>query len=106
MIAAVLAPLGILLGTLFPQLLRQLGPEQGRFVPLAWGLNGIFSVVASNLGAILYLFLGASVVFFLGLACYAILGIFAHVISLEKDPQAGQVAGGMPWRSSESKLVA
>ena len=88
-IAAVLAPLGTLLGTLFPQLLRQLGPEQGRFVPLAWGLNGIFSVVASNLGAILYLFLGASVVFFLGLACYAILGTLSQVISLKADPQAG-----------------
>ncbi|MBI1737707.1 MAG: hypothetical protein HYR58_00480 [Acidobacteria bacterium] len=87
-IAAVLSPLGLLLGTLFPQLLRQLGPEQGRFIPLAWGLNGIFSVVASNLGAILYLFLGASTVFFLGLACYAILGILAHVFSLKADPEA------------------
>jgi len=103
-IAAVLFPLGLLLGTLFPQLLRQLGSEQGRFIPLAWGLNGIFSVVASNLGAILYLFLGASAVFFLGLACYAVLGILAHAFSVETFQQAEQKAG-VPLKTLESKLA-
>jgi hypothetical protein len=83
-IALVLFPLGYLMGNLFPQLLRQLGPQQQRFIPLAWALNGVFSVAGSNLGAILYLFWGGSAVVFLGLACYGLLGAAATAISLRK----------------------
>ncbi len=83
LIALVLLPLGFLLGNLFPQLLRQLGPEQQRFIPLAWALNGVFSVAGSNLGAIIYLFWGATAVVMFGLACYAVLGMAATAIALK-----------------------
>jgi hypothetical protein len=83
-IALVLFPLGYLMGNLFPQLLRQLGPQQQRFIPLAWALNGVFSVAGSNLGAILYLFWGGTAVVFLGLACYGLLGAAATAMSVRK----------------------
>ncbi|MBI2834355.1 MAG: hypothetical protein HYX76_08010, partial [Acidobacteria bacterium] len=70
LIALVLFPLGFPLGTMFPQLLRRLDPDRRRYIPLALGLNGIFSVFSANFGAIIYLFVGATAVFLLGLACY------------------------------------
>ena len=87
-IAAVLFPMGFLLGNLFPQLLRQLRPEREQLIPTAWAINGVFSVASSNLGAILYLFWGATAVVSLGLCCYAILGLTASVISLQRTPSA------------------
>ncbi len=89
LIAAALFPLGFLMGNLFPQLLRQLGASQQRYIPLAWALNGVFSVAGSNLGAIIYLFWGANAVFFLGLLCYAVLGI---ATSLRARPREGVAA--------------
>jgi hypothetical protein len=81
LIALVLLPMGFLLGNLFPQLIRQLGPEQQQFIPLAWALNGVFSVAGSNLGAIIYLFWGATAVVVFGLLCYAVLGVAATAIA-------------------------
>jgi MFS family permease len=87
-IGVVLFPLGFLLGTFFPEFIRKLEPRNERFIPVAWAVNGIFSVAASNLGAILYLFLGANSVVVMGLACYALLGLTASVLS----PPAGSGA--------------
>jgi hypothetical protein len=81
LIALVLLPMGFLLGNLFPQLIRRLGPEQQQFIPLAWALNGVFSVAGSNLGAIIYLFWGATAVVVFGLLCYAVLGVAATAIT-------------------------
>lgn len=81
LIALVLLPMGFLLGNLFPQLIRKLGPEQQQFIPLAWALNGVFSVAGSNLGAIIYLFWGATAVVMFGLLCYAVLGIAATALA-------------------------
>jgi MFS family permease len=69
-IAAVLLPLGLLLGSFFPELLRRMTPAHDSYIPLAWGLNGIFSVVGDNLGTLVYLFFGSSWVVILGLLCY------------------------------------
>jgi hypothetical protein len=43
---ALVAPLGLVLGTFFPNALERLKRDAGPFVPWAWGINGIFSVVA------------------------------------------------------------
>ncbi len=83
LIALVLLPMGFLLGNLFPQLIRRLGPEQQQFIPLAWALNGVFSVAGSNLGAIIYLFWGATAVVVFGLLCYAVLGVAATAVTLK-----------------------
>jgi spermidine synthase len=45
-VCALVAPIGLLLGTFFPTALARLKEDAGPFVPWAWGINGIFSVVA------------------------------------------------------------
>ncbi len=69
----VLAPLGMLMGAIFPALVARLGGSTPRYVPWALALNGVFSVLASNLGAVVYLVLGADVVLLMGIACYGVL---------------------------------
>ena len=45
-VAACLLPLGLCMGAFFPAGLQRLKDEAPAFVPWAWGLNGVFSVVA------------------------------------------------------------
>ena len=45
-VCALVAPIGVPLGTFFPSALDRLKGEAGAFVPWAWGLNGVFSVLA------------------------------------------------------------
>jgi len=66
-----------MLGSLFPRLLTLLEGDWSRFIPWGLAINGIFSVVAANLGVLIYLFFGANVVLILGLACYGVLGVAA-----------------------------
>lgn len=51
-------PLGIFLGTLFPQGLKKLGLYNNRLVPLAWGLNGYMSVIGSAVSIFLSTIVG------------------------------------------------
>jgi hypothetical protein len=44
--AALIAPIGVLLGTFLPRALELLKRENPHLVPWAWGVNGIFSVMA------------------------------------------------------------
>ena len=46
LVCLLVAPLGLCLGTFFPSALERLKQDSPAFVPWAWGLNGIFSVVA------------------------------------------------------------
>lgn len=77
LIAVLLFPLGFLLGGLFPHLLSRLQGDHERFIPWGLAINGIFSVVAANLGVLIYLFFGANVVLALGLLCYVALAVVA-----------------------------
>jgi spermidine synthase len=45
-VSSLVAPVGLLLGTFFPSALDRLKGEAGAFAPWAWGLNGVFSVLA------------------------------------------------------------
>jgi hypothetical protein len=45
-VVACLLPLGLCMGAFFPAGLQRLKDEAPAFVPWAWGLNGVFSVVA------------------------------------------------------------
>jgi hypothetical protein len=83
MTAVALLPLGFFLGTLFPQLVRQLGRDDARFIPWAFALNGIFSVICANLGAVLYVFFGATAVFLLGMLAYAVLAVLPAAVPRE-----------------------
>lgn len=47
---ALVLPIGVCLGTFLPVALEQLKRTAARFVPWAWGINGLFSVLAPVLG--------------------------------------------------------
>lgn len=49
-VSALVAPIGMILGFFFPTGLERIKSRASGFVPWAWGLNGIFSVVAPVLG--------------------------------------------------------
>jgi spermidine synthase len=46
LVAGLVAPIGLLLGVFFPTVLETLKTRAPAFVPWAWGVNGIFSVLA------------------------------------------------------------
>jgi hypothetical protein len=75
---AMLAPVGLLLGTAMPMGLRRLSGLSPGAVPWAWGINGVASVLASVLAVAVAINWGFTAVSLLALACY--LGALAHVL--------------------------
>jgi hypothetical protein len=65
-----LAPLGLVLGAFFPLGVRCL--PDARFVPWAWGINGVTSVVGSVLAIVLGITYGFTVVMTLALGLYGV----------------------------------
>lgn len=65
-----LAPIGFLMGTPFPQGIRGLQGKFPHLIPWAWGVNGATSVVAAVLSALLSLSFGLRAVLLFGAACY------------------------------------
>ena len=45
LVFALVMPIGVCLGTFFPSALGRLHSDAGAFVPWAWGINGMFSVI-------------------------------------------------------------
>ncbi len=74
-LAAVILPLGLLMGMPFPAGIRLLGRTAPHLVPWAWGINGCASVVASILAAMVALEWGFPVVLTLGGIAYLTAGI-------------------------------
>jgi hypothetical protein len=72
LVAAVLlmAPLGFLMGTMFPSGLAHLEGRSPQLVPWAWGINGTVSVIAAAAAALLALSFGFSFVVALGAVAY------------------------------------
>ena len=69
--ALALAPLGFLMGTMFPRGLARLEEEAPGLVPWAWGINGTLSVVSAVTAALVALSSGFTLVLLLGAGCYA-----------------------------------
>jgi len=67
---AAIAPLAALMGMPFPLLLAPLGAARPALVPWAWGVNGLASVLATTLGALLAVHLGFRAVLMLAAALY------------------------------------
>jgi hypothetical protein len=88
--AALLAPLGFVLGIFFPLGTRRVASIHEDLVPWAWGINGCASVTAAALAIILAMTYGFAWVWFLALLVYA----------------AGVVALLMTERGSRSPLRA
>ena len=67
-----LFPLGFLMGIPFATGIRHLSDGQQRFIPWAWGINGMTSVAASILAIILAMRIGFKAVLVLGALSYIV----------------------------------
>ncbi len=76
--AAMIAPLGFLMGVMFPRGLSYLESRAPALVPWAWAINGTVSVISAAAAAILMLGFGFSVVVQLGAIGYAAAALLAR----------------------------
>lgn len=95
--SALLLPLGFFLGSPFPSGLRLFATSRPRHVPLAWGLNGVASVVGSLAAAMGGKLLG----FDAALAAGAVLYALASLLLAVGGPRRSAVGFGEPtgWRA-------
>jgi hypothetical protein len=75
--AATIAPLALAMGHMFPCALRQLGATAPQLVPLAWGLNGFASVMATVAAPLLAMHMGFARLTLVAMACYALAALAA-----------------------------
>jgi hypothetical protein len=69
--AAVMVPLGVLLGMPLPGGIRLLNERRPELVPWGWGMNGAFSVIGATLAIFIAMNWGFSVTLLCGMAVYA-----------------------------------
>jgi hypothetical protein len=69
-ILALIAPISMALGMPFSLGMSALRGRMAGFLPLAWGINGAFSVISSPLASIIAVSYGYSVVFWMALLLY------------------------------------
>jgi spermidine synthase len=74
MTALLVTPVGLLLGVFVPTALERLKPEAGAFVPWAWGINGMFSVLAPLLSVALSMTWGISALLLSAVPVYLMVG--------------------------------
>ena len=75
--ALAIAPLGLLMGVMFPRGIAHLEQHAPRLVPWAWGINGTASVISAVLAALLALALRFSAVLLIGAAGYGLAALLA-----------------------------
>jgi hypothetical protein len=93
-LAAIVMPLGVLMGMPFPAGVRILGQTNPSMIPWAWGINGCASVLGSVAAALLALQWGFRAVMMIGALAYAgaaAAGIAAWFRDARRD-------GGVPAR--------
>lgn len=73
-VLACVLPIGLGLGVFFPTALERLKPAAPDYVPWAWGLNGIFSVVAPVLGVAVSMTWGISALLLSAVPIYLLAG--------------------------------
>jgi len=71
-VCACILPLGVALGTLFPSALERLKSEAPEAAPWAWGLNGVFSVLAPVLAVAVSMTFGISALFLAAAPIYLV----------------------------------
>jgi hypothetical protein len=72
---ALVAPIGLCLGVFFPTALEQLKPAAPSFVPWAWGINGIFSVLAPVLSVGVSMSWGMNALLLSAIPVYLVAGL-------------------------------
>ena len=73
-VAALLLPLGACLGVFVPTALERLKPVAPAYVPWAWGINGIFSVMAPILSVAFAITWGANALLLAAVPIYLVAG--------------------------------
>lgn len=101
---ALLAPLGLALGTAMPIGLGRLSSMYPGGVPWAWAINGVFSVVATVLAIMVALNWGFTVTTLVGLVCY--LAALAHAVWGRWPEHDGGAARGEPASASGERAAA
>ena len=74
LVSLLVAPIGVLLGVFVPTALDRLKGDAPAFVPWAWGINGIFSVLAPVLAIAVSMSLGISALLLAALPVYLAVG--------------------------------
>lgn len=77
--AVVIAPLGVLMGVMFPSGVAFLERRAPQLVPWAWGINGTASVISAVLAALLALAFGFATVLLIGAIGYGLAALLAAV---------------------------
>jgi hypothetical protein len=96
---ALLAPFGLMLGTVMPVSLARIEELHPGSAPWAWGVNGVTSVVASVLAVAVAISLGFTAVTLVALACYG--AALAHLV-LGRWPMPEGADAEVPERLAES----
>jgi spermidine synthase len=73
-VVALVMPIGVCLGMFFPAGLDRLKTDNPAFIPWAWGVNGVFSVLAPILAVALSITWGISALLITALPVYLIVG--------------------------------
>jgi spermidine synthase len=73
-VLALVAPLGVLMGTYVPTAVEQLKATAPGFVPWAWGINGIFSVLAPILSVAFSMTWGITALLLSAVPIYLVVG--------------------------------
>lgn len=73
----IIAPLGILMGMPLPLAIRRIAPYHQDFIPWAWAINGLFSVLGTVLAILIAIFSGYNKVLLVGAICYVIVWYIA-----------------------------
>jgi hypothetical protein len=87
-----LAPLGTLMGVAFPKGLGWLAAAKPSWLPMAWGVNGFFSVIGAVLAALVSLSWGYPVVLACGGAAYLVALAAVWTASGEPAPEGGALS--------------
>jgi hypothetical protein len=88
--AALLAPIGLLMGMPFPCGIRMLERSSEGAVPWAWAINGIFSVLTTVLALLLAINLGFQIALLSGVLVYV--GAFVCTLRLSAGTSPGPMA--------------
>lgn len=90
-VVALVAPVGMLLGVFLPTGLERLKPVAPAFAPWAWGINGIFSVLAPVASIAFSMTWGINALLLAAIPCYLV---------------AGAVLPGARGAAAESRVAA
>ncbi len=79
------APLGLLMGTMVPSMVRILGRAGSTLVPWGWGVNGAASVFGTVAATVMALYTGFTATFIVGGLCYLLAGALGRIAARRYD---------------------